>query len=204
MPEVREPADRRTQLLDAAARCFAGGGFHATTIAEISLEAGCSPGLLYRYFKGKEELVTALVEREAERTVRALRAVAAEGDVLAGLYRLHESLTQRDHGGSAPLHVQIIAEASRGTAVTASVRRHFADVTDALTATLKVAQQAGVVDDDLDAATLARLLVATASGLTVLRAVDGDGAPDAGATAVLVARLLRPQKPTQPAPEDVR
>ena len=37
---------RAEELLDAAARCFAYGGFQATTVAEISLEAGCSPGLL--------------------------------------------------------------------------------------------------------------------------------------------------------------
>ena len=87
-------AGRADQLLDAAARCFAHGGFHATTVAEISLEAGCSPGLLYRYFAGKEALVAALVERQAGRTVALLEEVRDSTDLL----EVHRATTEiEDH-----------------------------------------------------------------------------------------------------------
>ena len=123
----------------------------------------------------------------------ALRQAAERPDILDGLRRVHESLAHREQSGSAALHVQIIAEASRGSAVTASVRRHFDDVTEALVGTLKVAQDAGVVDRALNVQDAARMLVATAGGLTLMRAVDGDGALPADIAAMFVARMLRPE-----------
>ena len=198
---------RAEELLDAAARCFAHGGFHATTVAEISLEAGCSPGLLYRYFAGKDALVAALVERQANRTVAALEAIRDNTDMLGALDRVAvASVGDWDDARAASLHVQIVAEAARGQAatVTDSVRRTYSDVIDALAGTLRVAQIAGLVDDELDAAATARLLVAIVNGLVMLRAagVGADVAPPQDATAAVLARLLRPPRPRAAAPAD--
>jgi AcrR family transcriptional regulator len=180
MADDPEPAPgRREQLLDAAALCFARGGFHATTVAEISLQAQCSPGLLYRYFAGKEALVSALVDREAGRTVAALSAVRGSADLVRDLDRAAAtSATGWEDPRLAALHIQIVAEAARGSAVSEPVRRHFQDVIEALAGTLKIGQESGVVDHQLDPAATARALVALASGLTLLRAVDsGPTAP---------------------------
>jgi AcrR family transcriptional regulator len=198
-------AGRAEELLDAAARCFAHGGFHATTVAEISLEAGCSPGLLYRYFAGKEALVAALVEREAQRTVAALEAVRDSADMLDALDRAAiVSVGDWDDARAASLHVQIVAEAARGqsAAVTESVRRTYTDIIAALADTLRVAQEAGVVDEDLDVAVTARLLVAIVNGLVMLRAagVGADEAPPKDAARAVLARILRPAAATEGQP----
>jgi AcrR family transcriptional regulator len=203
MPDTTRLGSRADQLLDAAARCFAYGGFHATTVAEISLEAGCSPGLLYRYFAGKDALVAALVEREAGRTVAALEAVRDSADLMAALDRAAvASVDDWDDARAASLHVQIVAEAARGsaTAVSESVRRTYADIIEALAGTLRVGQEAGVVDPELDAGATARVMVAVVNGLVVLRAagVGADAAPPAGATHAFLARLLRPAPEGQP------
>ena len=52
--------DRRQQILEAAMLCFAKCGFHQTSMHDISAEAGISVGLIYRYFKNKEEVIAAL------------------------------------------------------------------------------------------------------------------------------------------------
>jgi len=44
-------------LLDAAARVFATKGFHATRVGDIAEEAGVAHGLLYHYFRSKEEVL---------------------------------------------------------------------------------------------------------------------------------------------------
>jgi TetR/AcrR family transcriptional regulator, fatty acid metabolism regulator protein len=49
--------DRRRELLDAAARVFATKGFHATRVGDIAEEAGVAHGLLYHYFRSKEEVL---------------------------------------------------------------------------------------------------------------------------------------------------
>src|SRR5688572_13388491 len=52
---------RRRQILSAALRCFAQQGFHRTTMQDIFREADLSPGAVYSYFAGKDELVRSIV-----------------------------------------------------------------------------------------------------------------------------------------------
>jgi hypothetical protein len=80
------------------------------------------------------------------------------------------------------------------------VRRTYTDVIAALAATLRVGQEAGVVDDGIDADATAQLLVAVVNGLVMLRAAGvGDDAPPPGdATRALLARILYPAPEGQP------
>ena len=57
-PSVTEATvDRRRELLDAAAVVFAQKGFHASRVGDIAEEAGVAHGLLYHYFRSKEEVL---------------------------------------------------------------------------------------------------------------------------------------------------
>jgi AcrR family transcriptional regulator len=49
--------DRRRELLDAAVRVFARKGFHASRVGDIAEEAGVAHGLLYHYFRSKDEVL---------------------------------------------------------------------------------------------------------------------------------------------------
>ena len=58
------PVDRRRQILDAAIRVFARQGFHACRVSDIANEAGVAYGLVYHYFRSKDEVLNELfVER---------------------------------------------------------------------------------------------------------------------------------------------
>jgi len=58
------PVDKRRQILDAAVRVFARQGFHATRVADIADEAGVAYGLVYHYFRSKDDVLNELfVER---------------------------------------------------------------------------------------------------------------------------------------------
>ena len=58
------PADKRRLILDAAIRVFARQGFHATRVSDIADEAGVAYGLVYHYFKSKDQVLNELfVER---------------------------------------------------------------------------------------------------------------------------------------------
>ncbi len=50
-------AARRDQILQAAWKCFARKGFHATSMADVISEAGLSAGAVYLYFRSKEEII---------------------------------------------------------------------------------------------------------------------------------------------------
>ena len=52
-----QPASRRDELLDLAARMFAERGLKATTVRDIADSAGILSGSLYHHFKSKEQMV---------------------------------------------------------------------------------------------------------------------------------------------------
>ena len=64
MPRVSEAhlAARRQQILEAAWRCFANQGFHATSMQDVFAESGLSAGAVYRYFPSKADLVRTTAE----------------------------------------------------------------------------------------------------------------------------------------------
>jgi len=53
--EIRE--NKRRKILDSAIECFATKGYHAVSISELAAHAGVSKGLMYNYFKSKDELL---------------------------------------------------------------------------------------------------------------------------------------------------
>ena len=58
MADVAPAAEeRRRQILAAATRVFARKGFHGARVGDIAAEAGVAHGLLYHYFKAKDELL---------------------------------------------------------------------------------------------------------------------------------------------------
>ena len=57
---------RQRCLIDAATQVFAEKGYDAATTREVAERAGCSEGLIHRYFGGKSGLLMAILERKAD------------------------------------------------------------------------------------------------------------------------------------------
>jgi AcrR family transcriptional regulator len=76
--------DRREDLLAAAAQRFVAVGIRKTTMEDVAKEARAGKATLYRHFANKDAVIDALLEREAARLERRLRAAAAEQQDAAG------------------------------------------------------------------------------------------------------------------------
>jgi len=60
---MRKAGDRtRKKILDTAVKIFAEKGFLVARVSDISKEAGIAHGLLYYYFKNKEDILQAIFE----------------------------------------------------------------------------------------------------------------------------------------------
>ncbi|MCH9696334.1 MAG: TetR/AcrR family transcriptional regulator [Gammaproteobacteria bacterium] len=68
----RRKQDRPQEITAAAFDAFAENGYAATRVEEVARRAGVSKGLMYLYFKTKEELFKAVVKSVVVRRVDAL------------------------------------------------------------------------------------------------------------------------------------
>jgi TetR/AcrR family fatty acid metabolism transcriptional regulator len=75
--------DKRQQLLWAAVRVFARKGFHASRVGDIAEEAGVAHGLLYHYFKSKDQVLEAVFQENWSILVARIESVE-ETDEPAG------------------------------------------------------------------------------------------------------------------------
>jgi AcrR family transcriptional regulator len=75
---ARARSDKRERILDAAIKVFARNGYHGSRISDIAREAGIAYGLVYHYFKNKEEILGSIFEQRWGGFLEALEGIAAE------------------------------------------------------------------------------------------------------------------------------
>ncbi len=72
----RKTEIKRSDILDAATRCFAARGFDSATIREIAEEGGLLAGSLYYHFATKEEMLHEIMRPFLEDILRETRRIA--------------------------------------------------------------------------------------------------------------------------------
>jgi AcrR family transcriptional regulator len=90
MPRNRQqiPREERTgDLLAAATELFLAKGYAKTTMADISSAAGVASGNVYWYFKSKDDIFAAVMDRMLSREIRTLSEELAGADPLSRLVR---------------------------------------------------------------------------------------------------------------------
>lgn len=184
----------RGELLDAAAEVFAEHGFNGASVDQVAEAAGFTKGAVYSNFTSKEELFLELLDRQVDRSVDVLAEVVervpageraavltdrvAELEVLAGRWFLLEAefLLYAARGDDPAVRARVAARQQRTRArITALVRRHLEEI------------GAGSTSDAED---IARLLVATADGLTQAALVDPTARDSGRLFGVILGTLL--------------
>jgi AcrR family transcriptional regulator len=99
---------RRLDILRAAARVFRRRGIAAAGMREIAEEAGLSPGNLYHYFSGKDEILLFCQERTLERMLAAVHSArGAVTERLRAVLRAHvHCMLDELEGATAHLDVE--------------------------------------------------------------------------------------------------
>ena len=75
---VKEPEERKSDILDAAEKLFAAKGFEKTTINDILEETSIAKGTFYYYFKSKEDALDAIIKRRIDGFMARVQAIAAD------------------------------------------------------------------------------------------------------------------------------
>ena len=119
----RKSEARRLDILRAAARVFRRSGVAAAGMREIAEEADLSPGNLYYYFAGKDELLFFCQDRTVDLMLEAAEAARAStmpvADQVRAVIRAHLHYTLEElEGASAHLEIDMLAEDLRKTLIT--------------------------------------------------------------------------------------
>ena len=144
--------DKRRQILDAAVRVFARQGFHATRVSDIADEAGVAYGLVYHYFRSKDEVLGELfVERWS-----LLLAAIEEADRAGGSHRARLAAVAgfivESYRHDPELMKVIIVEVTR--AANSFGQTHLEQINDAYRAIARIVSQGqsdGRFRSDVDA-----------------------------------------------------
>ena len=75
-PVQRTAKEKRQLILDAATHVFAEKGYHGSRISDIAREAGIAYGLVYHYFKNKEEILNSIFGDQWTVFLEAVRQIA--------------------------------------------------------------------------------------------------------------------------------
>ena len=183
MSEARSAkgAAPRDQILDAASRLISLRGYHSTSLDDVLREGGVGKGNFYYYFRSKEELGFAIIDRLvqgfAERTLEPAFA-DAEADPVAQIHdfldRLLDNQRQRKCIGGCPMG-NLASELSD---VHEEFRKRLAGIflrwRARLTEALERGQAIGRVQTSADAPGLAQFIVAALEGAILLTKVTKD------------------------------
>ena len=166
--------DRRSEILEAAERCFARSGFHRASMQEICAEAGMSPGNLYRYFASKEAIIIGIAERDRAEVTQQLASAPFTEDffgTFAALARHHLVDRPTDEVG---LCAEIMAESRRNPEIAKIYQAFDVDVKERLIAIMRAAAARGDIASDIDFDTVVTMLMVIVDGVWWRRAVDKD------------------------------
>lgn len=191
---------RRRHILDAARRCFIRNGFHATTVQDILAEAEVSAGGMYRYFRGKDDIIAAIVAEALSEVARTFEGADTENppplDGIVDLVLNVETPPLANTPESARLLVQIWSESLRSPSLAAQLSDVMAESRAVIGGLVAQHQQRGLIPDDTHPEDIARVLIALFDGFMVQSAMYGNANPSAfraGLRALMAARADQPK-----------
>ncbi|HEX3241999.1 MAG TPA: TetR/AcrR family transcriptional regulator [Solirubrobacterales bacterium] len=153
MASKAPPIDKRRQILDAAIRVFARQGFHSTRVSDIADEAGVAYGLVYHYFKSKEEVLNELFTERWSLLLAAIDEADAGGRPPRAKLEAVAAFIIQSYRHDPELMKVIIVEVTRaansfGQTHLTEIRRAY----DSIARIVEGGQETGAFRSDIDPA----------------------------------------------------
>jgi len=161
--------DRRRTILRAAIDVFARKGYHGCRIADVAKEAGVAYGLVYHYFKNKDELLETVFEACWSGFFTRVSAIAhGEGTLTLKLQRITDVVFEAFRVDPRAVKV-LVVEVARSPVGRVNRQTAFADTIQLCSEMLTRAQAAGELRADVEPRLAAMLLFGTIEmGFTAL------------------------------------
>ncbi len=142
--------ERRRTILRAAINVFASKGYHGCRIADVAKEAGVAYGLVYHYFKNKDELLETVFETGWSGFITRVRAVVeGEGTLEQKVHRIVDVAFEAYRVDPRGVKV-LIVEIARSPGGRVNRQTTFSDAIQLCMRMFTVAQASGELRPDID------------------------------------------------------
>lgn len=196
--EYAKTAGVRRSIVIACAAAFGESGFHGASMAEIARRAGISHTGLLHHFPRKENLLTAVLELQDERSARFLQehgTFGPERDPVIVLRGMVRTLVERDrHAGLVELGAVLTGEAAASAHPAHDhFARRYADIRRFLSRLYVRLQAEGRLAGEVSPDELAAATIALSEGLHLQWLYSSDRRPDVDTVLIAVLGSFVPE-----------
>ncbi len=182
MPRITEERReaRREQVLQAARACLEEHGLEAVSMEMIIARSGLSTGAVYGYFKGKNEIINAVVSEGTAQLAEELLPILTNteppplpelvGQVLGAIV---DFATRDEHVNRLLVSIHGWSHAQSDPTLKAATRYAYTRLRTAYADSVKRWQAAGAFDATADPEGVAELLTSVTLGFVAQRALAG-------------------------------
>ena len=127
-PRPNVSDERKSQILNAAEDVFTQKGFEEARMDDIAEETGLSKGTLYLYFKSKDDLIIAILDRMFQREFRQLESLDQDAaSATEAIWKITDLLTKEIIGllRLIPIIYQFLALAFRNKYVQKALKKYI-------------------------------------------------------------------------------
>jgi TetR/AcrR family transcriptional regulator, repressor for uid operon len=182
--------DTASRLVRAAIEVFAEKGYDGAGVAEIARRAGMTTGAIYSRFSGKAELLAeAIAASSSDELERMFTRDEYRGRVTDLLAVVGSHLVNEELDTNRALLLEAFAAARRDPALAEILRGRLTVSAVELGELVEESRANGLVDADVDTASVVQFAQAVGLGFVLLEAVGADR-PDPEAWGRLITRLV--------------
>jgi len=180
MPKLKPEtlAERKQHILDAALTCFARAGYHQTTMDDIVAEAGLSKGGVYVHFDSKKALFQSLLTWTMDQFAFDLDQMPSSSETIVEQLKelmrdTIESMASPHFQEMSPLFLEMWVQHLNDADVKQTAMESYAQFRGPLVQLIEAGINQGSLRQ-VDALSMANILIAIPEGLMVQALVDKD------------------------------
>ncbi len=135
-PRPNVSDERKAQIINAAEDVFTQKGFNEARMDDIADETGLSKGTLYLYFKSKDDLIIAILDRMFQREMKQMEGLdQADLSAADAIWKMTEAVTNNILGfvRLVPIVYQFLALAFRNKYVQKALKKYINQYIDMIT-----------------------------------------------------------------------
>lgn len=166
---------RRSEILEAAYKCFTEKGFHNTTMQDIYNATKLSPGAVYNYFASKEEIVISSVKEYTDWSIASVTPILAEKlpDTLAKCMKFWiSSVKETKDSKNFSVTLEHYAEATRNDSIRDTLLKSQDATHEKLIEIIEDNQKKGLINADLNPLSVAQLIGGVIFGIAIHRMLN--------------------------------